>query len=231
LAETSVIQINDIDTLKLLSSNLKPRNPVTGSSFTSNFLECAIPNITELSVDLRLPLAAFHTFENGTRSAPYDPSLISGFTELPLIVARTTKLKRLYIWLDHDEPCSWSIVNERAILSSLESLSANVELEVSVNLPKLHPKWESPDRHFNEEGPACLLGIHRRFRQRVHTITRDDGSLHEKHEPDFPVLYELADWDETSTIEQVEESERRIWKEGDDPRQLFLDLGPSGHPW
>jgi hypothetical protein len=224
MADMAAFQINDVDTLRLLFLHLNPEKPESGSKLTSEFLDWVIPNIKELRVDLRLPLAAFEALEHGRQSALSGLSLISGWPDLPLTVARMSKLRRLRIWLDHDEPGSWSMVNERATLSPLVVLRTNPDLHVSVNLPKLHPKWESPDKHFTDDSPPSPIVIRRRYRQRCHAVSSEDGGLQEKHEPDFPVLYELGDWDENSTMEEVERHERETWKAGDDPRQFFRNL-------
>ena len=48
-----------------------------------------------------------------------------------------------------------------------------------------------------------------------------------KHEPDFPVLYELADWDGCSSLESVEEWEGKKWEAGDDPVQEWMDISEA----
>jgi hypothetical protein len=131
------------------------------------------------------------------------------------------------MWLDHDEPCSWSMVNERAVLSALASLSTN--LDISIDLPKFHPKWERPDWHFTKDILQLPVFIHRRYRQRHHIVEDTDGSLSILHEPDFPISYELTGWD--MTMEEIENYERASWEAGKNPFQDLRDLEPSGYPW
>lgn len=114
------------------------------------------------------------------------------------------------------------MVNERAVLSPLAPLSNNLNLDISIDLPKLHPKWEKPDRHFTEDSPPLALTIHRRYRQRYHGIESSDASIRVEYDPDFPILHELALMKDM-TMEEVEEIERTSWKKGEDPYREFLD--------
>ncbi|KAF2265278.1 hypothetical protein CC78DRAFT_205757 [Lojkania enalia] len=220
MADIAVVYINDLDTLRslvLISSELESRR-----SSTSILLVSILPNLKELSINLRLPLDTYKALDNTSNSAGSESLLSSVWMGLPLAIEHLSKLRRLRIWLDHEEPCSWSIVNERAVLSPLASLSNIPNLEVSIDLAKLHPKWESPHRHFTEDTPLLPLAIHRRYRQRYYGIETGDGSIRVEHSPDFPVLYELTSLG--MTMEKVEEVERRSWKEGEDPIQFWRDF-------
>jgi hypothetical protein len=112
------------------------------------------------------------------------------------------------------------MVNERAVLSPLASLSTNVD--ISMDLPKLHPKWERSDWHFTEDSPQLPVSIHRRHRQRHHVVESNDGSLSILHEPDFPISYELIRWD--MTMEKIEKYERTAWEAGEHPLQGLFDI-------
>jgi hypothetical protein len=201
----------------------------SGRSCTSNLLGCVLPNLKELSISLRLSLATYEALENAGDSGSSKSLLISAWTELPFALDYLSRLRRLQIWLDHEEPCSWSVVNERAVLSPLVSLSSNPELDVSINLPKLHPKWEAPERHFTEDSPQLPIAIHRRYRQRYHGVEDSNANLCVKFESDFPICYEVADLEEW-TIEEVEELERESWERGDDdPRYCVMEWQPTTH--
>lgn len=150
---------------------------------------------------------------------------IAAWTKLCPAIERLSNLRRLRIWLDHAESCPWSVVNERAVLSPLGPLSSNPSLDILIHLPKLHPKWEKPDRHFTEDSPPPSLVIRRRYRQRYHGIRSNDGSIEVVAKTDFPVLHELVYLDEGFTMEEVEEMEATSWKKGEDPfRECFPDL-------
>jgi hypothetical protein len=173
-------------------------------------------------------------------------SPVSAWLELPHAIPLMNKLRKLHIWLDHDEPCTWTTVNERAVLSPLASLSTLPHLEVSINLPKLHPKWETLDKHFMEDSGQLPLPIHRRYRQRSHGVEDRNGNLKAVDKADFPILFEMAGY-EYWTAEELrkhngepsvpydpdeielenlrwEEEERRIWKEGHDPEKELEDF-------
>lgn len=191
----------------------------------SGLLRCFLLNIKELNISLRLPLAAYEASQTTGQSSVGSPP-VSTWTELPYTIERFEKLNTLRIWLDHDQACSWSMINERAVVSPLAYLSA--DLDVSINLPKLHPKFERPDWHFMEDKAQPPLVIHRRFRQREHVKECGDGSLVSYHEPDFPISYALEHFH--MDIEDVEANERRAWKEGEDPPQVLYDKYPDENP-
>ena len=227
MADVAAFQINDLDALRILV----PQSGVlkSGRSSTSTLLNCVLPSLKKLDISLRLPLSAYDALENASdptssESSSMDHS-ISAWTGLRPAIERLSKLRRLRIWLDHGERCPWSMVNERAVLSPLAPLSNNPNLDISIDLPKLHPKWENLDRHFTEDSPPPTLTIHRRYRQRYHGIESSDGSIRVEYGPDFPTLHELALM-EDMTIEQVEEIERTSWKRGEDPYREFLDAWP-----
>jgi hypothetical protein len=197
----------------------------SGRSCTSNLLGYVLPNLKELSISLRLSLATYEALENVADSAFSKSLLISAWTELPFALDYWSRLRKLRIWLDHEESCSWSVVNERAVLSPLASLSSNPDLDVSINLPKLHPKWEAPERHFTEDSPRLPIAIHRRYRQRYHGVEDSNGNLRVKYWSDFPVWHEVAEMMEMP-VEEIEEGERSSWEAGNDPLQELLDLQP-----
>jgi hypothetical protein len=119
------------------------------------------------------------------------------------------------------------MVNERAILSPLASLSTNPDVDISINLPKLHPEWETPDRHFTANSVPLPIDILRRYRQRYHGVQRKDSSFRVQHKPDFPVLNEFPDFvGMDMTMKELEETERGIREGGDDPMQELRDLDP-----
>ena len=226
--------MTDLNTLGVLVLNSDPDVLASGQSCTSTLLAYILPNLRELRISLRLSLATYEELENAGKPTFSKSSVIFVWTELPLALEHLSRLKRLRIWLDHDEPCSWSVVNERAILSPLASLSNNPTLDVSFDLPKLHPKWETPGRHFTEDCSPLPINFHRRYRQRFHALKDRDGNLYEKYASDFPVLHEVAELDDTP-MERLEEWEREMWERGDGPmeilREAIMAFQPTGHPW
>ncbi|KAF2680408.1 hypothetical protein K458DRAFT_95101 [Lentithecium fluviatile CBS 122367] len=86
------------------------------------------------------------------------------------------------------DPDTRTRVNERAALSPLAYLATNLnpKLDISVNQPKLHPKYEGADRHFMEDSPAPLFLIRRRIRQRCHANMHANEVI---HKDDFPFTH------------------------------------------
>ncbi|ORY05819.1 hypothetical protein BCR34DRAFT_571757 [Clohesyomyces aquaticus] len=92
------------------------------------------------------------------------------------LLACLPKLRRLRIWLDHDKPYFWSLVNERTSLSLLKPHRENPELEISFNLPKLNPTLESALRHLTEgiSSPRGTITVTRRRRQETRRVLGED---------------------------------------------------------
>jgi hypothetical protein len=229
VADTVAIELTDFHMLEILVSRSYPDVLAFGQSCTSNLLGFVLPHLKVLSITLKLPLEVYEELANASESASNKSSLISAWMALPLAFKHLSKLRRLRIWLDHEEPCSWSMVNERAVISPLASLRNNPELDMVINLPKLHPKWQTPDRHFTKHSPPLPIAIHRRYRQRYHGVEQEDGSFRVQHESDFPVLYiftEILDM----TMEEVEELERSKWEGGEDVMQELRDVERNIEP-
>jgi hypothetical protein len=224
MADVVAFHINELDTLGVLSP--QPRIPRPGRLFSTTLFNLVLPNLKELHISLRLPLSAYEALESagnstvGSPSSPIDYQIATWAGLCPAI-ERLSKLKILRIWLDHAEPSPWTTVNERAVLSPLAALSNIPNLNITVDLPKLHPKWETSSRHFTEDSPPSILPIHRRYRQRYHGVESSRGSIRVEYRPDFPVLYEYAELD-GMTMEGIEKTERGIWKRGEDPHEEFL---------
>ncbi|KAH7347073.1 hypothetical protein BKA66DRAFT_477783 [Pyrenochaeta sp. MPI-SDFR-AT-0127] len=228
-ADLVVIHVNDIFSLDLVVSNALSHAPGSDRFVTSTLLSYILPNLKALSISMRLPRAAFTAHEAASISTSSLPSLIYTFNKIPLAIGYMSKLRRLRICLDHDEPCTWSVVDERATLSPLAPLGNLPRLDVTINLPKLHPKWESPDKHFTDDSALPPLVIHRRYRQRYHGIESRDGAILVKYAPDFPILYELAEPGES--MEELESMERRKWKAGEDPLDDIRAFEPACDIW
>jgi hypothetical protein len=229
MADSTVAHVNDLDTLRdLVPLPSEHESGRSSTSITSGFI---LPNLEELRISLRLDLDTYTALDDVGDSVGSQSSLSSAWTGLLLAIQHMSKLRRLRIWVDHKDACSWSVVNEHAVLSPLASLGNSPNLEYSIDLPKLHPKWESPHRHFTEDSPPSPLAIHRRYRQRYHGIEKSDGIICVEYSADFPALPELVYWDEENPLamEEVEEAERRSWRAGVDPLQDLCR--EEGHPW
>ena len=227
----AVFNVTDLDTLGCLLQRV-------GTSFSeissaSDYLTSVLPCIRRLDITLRLPLPICKALENpeadsssgsppaGASTAGWASQLAAWLRLCPAI-AQLKELQRLQIWLDHDDPSSWSVVNERAILSPLTPLTNIPHLNFSINLPKLHPGLERLDRHFGEDSPAPTFKIQRRLRQSYHGKETSEGHFRVSYEADFPLLLGCPDFEDTPLAE-IEVMERSLWKRGVDVNELLSD--------
>jgi hypothetical protein len=225
LADRVAIQLNDFQSLRFLEDTVAPNILESGQTSNMNLMTYISPLLKELYINFRLSLATYATLEDVVRAECSQPGLISTWACLPQVIARLGKLQKLRLRLDHEDTCTWSMVNERAVLNPLASLlHDHSRLSLEIRLPKLHPKYENSERHFLQNSSALALTIVREYRQREHAIMSNDGSFRLKHEPDFPVCYELAEMGSTMTMEEIEQMERRSWIAGVHPLQDLLDL-------
>ncbi|OCK78679.1 hypothetical protein K432DRAFT_252881, partial [Lepidopterella palustris CBS 459.81] len=230
LADIAVFNITDPNTLDRLLKSTGICS--SGISLTSGFLASVFPCIKELDITLRLPLADCKALDNPAADSTPDIPLAGSSTaggesqlavwlQLCPAIAQLKSLRKLRIWLDHADISSWSVVNERAILSPLGLLASIPDLDICINLPKLHPRLESPDRHFMEGSPAPTFEIHRRLRQRYHCEEGRNGHLWVRSKIDFPVMLEICEFidalgNEVTPMTEIEEKERAMWKRGVD---------------
>lgn len=231
MPEVATFHITDPLTLKVLGSQASSH-----SLTISAVIEGVQLNLRTLSINLRLhPIiykqlgdVTIYPDSRTTRQNNTTP-VISALIGLPTSLIRLRKLQSLRLWLDHDDPVSWSImVNERAVIAVLLQplCDQGSSLKIDIDLPKLHPKWESPDCHFTTDSTPPPFPIHRRYRQRKYGMY--DETV--KHAPDFPLVAHDAfaiqqhefPSDDPGGLEMYEEMEREIWKRGGDPVRELL---------
>jgi len=227
MARNKILHITDLETVKSLDAS-----KIGEQAFLSTSL---FNNVTRLSITLRLPHPLCHALErvyDSRMSAPEVACDIQIWLQLGATLTQLKKLRKLRIWLDHDEACSWSVVNERALLSSLTPLCTIEGLDVSISLPKLHPMHEADDRHF-VKGSYTRFRLIRRLRQ-CHHGGKPGGPPEVIIKHDFPVSLELKDiiseWDDgpMPTLAEVEEEERQQWMSGTDVEALVIRSMDSG---
>jgi hypothetical protein len=168
--------------------------------------------------------------------------MTSWFQIFPAIVQLET-LRKLQIWIDHDESTSWTLVNERAILRPLEPLIEISDLDMSISLPKLHPLWENPYRHFIQDKP--IFNIERRPRHIYHgkrNPAYQEGEFYVLERRDFPFLgnfenevidflnemgpeHDLKKW----SAAKLEAFERDLWVKGGDPHLTVIEWDDFAH--
>ncbi|KAI0004054.1 hypothetical protein F4779DRAFT_600412 [Xylariaceae sp. FL0662B] len=218
MAGVVVFNVTDLDTLGCLlerasASSIRPCS-------TSDFLTPIPQRIRKLDITLRLPLHLLKALEyvgiNPRSKSPLARlSRVRAWLQVWPAMARLKGLGSLRIWLDHDDRSSWSIVNERDIVSHLTPLTTIPDLNVVVSLPKLHPRLEKADRHFAEDTPASAFKITRRLRQRYHPGEDSEGHTCVIYSPDFPTLGGYPGF-EDAPLEELEKIERDLIKRGID---------------
>ncbi|CAO2647110.1 Nn.00g080320.m01.CDS01 [Neocucurbitaria sp. VM-36] len=176
LIKSVPLHVTGLDDLQYLL--LKAHRVPTTFSSNDDTLAIAFAQAHHLNIILRLPLRTFKKIERHY-SNPNTESLSENATawiRLCPAIAELSNLKTLRLWEDYDASKSWTTVNERTFLAPLQQLIVSMSgLNVSVSLPKLHPRWESSNRHFIPGCAPPAFAIDRRLRQWVHAIqTRDE---------------------------------------------------------
>jgi hypothetical protein len=258
VSEGTAINITDLDTLGVLLQT--PFEPSSDLNRPWNFWDYTRPAIHKLNIALRLPLAFYEALqedENLVLVTNHDTSVelnkcASAWARLWQAACHLPQLRSLHIWLDHDDRPSWSFVNERVALRQIiAALMARMQacseeqttphMDVTFNLPKLHPRYARPDTHFFEESPPQPFYIKRRIRQRFHCQEWVSGSLSAVYKADFPVMHEWPEMCEESdkefhgvvgttlqedymTLEEVEDFERKLWERRENVYDLITDF-------
>jgi hypothetical protein len=201
--------------LVLLLTDLELNNP----------LQIALSEVCHLDVILRLPLRIFEDINRATKEGCLNnlPEKVRLWVRLCSAVPNLPKLSTLRFWIDHDKSKTWTVVNERAFLAPLDTIAAvRPELEITVNLPLLHPKLESWERHFVPGCSPPAYIIERRVRQRWHVLKQGTGSG-VRYVSDFPILFE-GDWSSDDSLETTQREERKMWESGVDVEQEVSHL-------
>ncbi|KAF2494342.1 hypothetical protein BU16DRAFT_619469 [Lophium mytilinum] len=195
-----------IDLMTLRSFSQREALGLSGTFSASGYLGSAFSNIRELHITLRLSLDECQEIERLTADnfpdLDYIPDLsipslkrlppavlksrVTAWLDVHTAITQLKELRRLQIWIDHDDKSSWSRVNERAILHPLESLLSLPDLNMCISLPKLHPLWENPYRHYVQDN--TMFKMHRRLRQSHHGREYEDGTFVVLEKQDFPIL-------------------------------------------
>lgn len=177
LVDSVNFHITELDTLNELcesETNLEilPLNrPLTIST---------LRGIKSLHVTLRIPLQVFQAIDVQEQEAPHgsqqDIMAAALWSRIWPKVSSLGHLRRIEIEIDHVDPSSWSVVNERAILAPIAVLrKVSPDLDIVVILPHLHPRYESDDRHFTDNSARPTFSISRRTRQKYHYQEGPDG--------------------------------------------------------
>lgn len=254
VSERTAINITDLDTLDVLLQT--PFELSSDLNRPWNFWDCTRPAIRKLRIALRLALAFYEALqedENLVSVTNHNTSVeLNKWARLWPAVCQLPQLRSLHIWLDHSNIPSWSFVNERvalrqviaAIMARMQACSkerTTPRMDITFNLPKLHPRFARPDTHFFEESPPRPFYIERRIRQRFHCEELANGNLDVAYKADFPVMHEYPELCEENakelqgvvcttlhevgmTLEQVEDFERMLWEEGTNVYELITEM-------
>ena len=192
LARTSTIHVSDLDLINYWARASEVTVPVP-----SEFANMPVSNVSRLSITLKLPLAFFHSAErlpgNGPTSSDIGPATQPArlWQHLGSILGRFEALKKLGLWLDHNEPQFWVMVNERSTLNPLlTQLSTRPNLDVTVTLPMLHPKFEQNERHYTEDSISGNTWVNRVLRSKKHAVIGAQGCIEIVACNDFPLFSE-----------------------------------------
>ncbi|KAH7353174.1 hypothetical protein BKA66DRAFT_613645 [Pyrenochaeta sp. MPI-SDFR-AT-0127] len=220
----AILHVTDLDMLQRLLGQTPTENSLD-ATLLPEYLSLAATQIHNLSITLRLPLKTFRKIERFKSPITKDSlSTVPAWIRLCPAMARFERLQKLHLWVDHTSQKSWTMVSERAFLAPLnELLAANPELKVYVNLPFLHPHYETPKNHFVPKGPPPPYTIGRRLRQRLHALTFRT-EIHEIWVADFPIMYKGLPGE---NLERKVEFERMLWEKGHDVEEEVRLLNPT----
>ncbi|KAB5584814.1 hypothetical protein GE09DRAFT_4867 [Coniochaeta sp. 2T2.1] len=244
----------DLDTLDYWS-HMIPVSPTPSLAY--QVLSPSNLVVKDLDITLRLPLSFFHSLAEDAEetTASHFPvgegDLLHSWRRVwPSLAGRLQNtLRRLTVWLDHDDKQTWSLVDERTIVShvtaSISPHTCPSLTQLTFILPKLHAKHESPLRHFTEgsRNPPSSVKIERRFRQCRHYEETAEGEGNVVWRPDFPIMHEML-WSQCveekpdppepitlKDLENLEVFERDLVESGyDDPWRWLMGPGPCLYP-
>ncbi|KAH6639129.1 hypothetical protein C7974DRAFT_305165 [Boeremia exigua] len=218
LIQTATIHISDLDVIRHCSR-------YEAVHAQPNIPSALWQHATHVSISFRLPMAFCRALEQTGYVAPELSCISDSWTTLGSNLVQMPSLVRLTFWLDHDEPCPWALVGEQKIFSPLQDLFHKKNLEMSVSLPNLHPRYENTGRHFTNRATAPFV-LYRRYRQTYHQVKSSNDPPQITLRLDFPFLFCFNELDPTllGTIAEVEELERTWWADGMDVERFVEDF-------
>jgi hypothetical protein len=190
-----------------------------------------LPNITSLSIVLKLPLHFYESLEKIERSEDAFEDMSNdtrAWLRIDSILRLFHNLKKLQVWFEHNDSCTWTVVNERVLVSPLTRLSQDKDIEMTLSLPKLHPKFTKESRHYTGDS-ITPFRLYRRLRHNYHAVMSAQGIFECQFKSDFPFFQHMEEfWDKT--MGEVEELERSDWMIGMDIEQELETIG-GGMSW
>ncbi|EEY18415.1 predicted protein [Verticillium alfalfae VaMs.102] len=229
-----IFHITDLNTLDALCQT---QHTAEGLPKTTSLISIG-HGMQALHVTLRLPFEVFEAVDGLRSESKKMQELALQWTQAWPAVAALKGLRKIRVELDHTNWSSWSVINERAVLSSLGTLKTLVPgLVLTVVLPNLHPFYEKSDRHFTHDSPEPSFPIIRRVRQKYHCRQGPDGrrSIVRSRYDTFPVWVpaelELLEIEEHPVLQpspeqyrEMVEEERQGWRNGIDYHDFIAEL-------
>jgi hypothetical protein len=227
----------------------KPDESSGGFNRSWNLWDSIHFGITKLNVTFRLPLAFYNALEKdcvlestlGSHTHAVSKMCATWECLWPAI-CQMQHLRKLCIWLDHDDKSSWSVVKERLALQGITTaLEEHMQtrardgklphIDITLNLPNLHPRIAKPDTHFAQQDIPASFTLERRIRQRYHCREYALNYWVAEFKPDFPIMLEIEEfYDETQpndnapmTVQEIEEMERGWGARGVDVDRLLVE--------
>lgn len=222
LAEKSVLHITDLPTLhRLQQSNASSPN----KAFTDESLTAAFKTVKSLKLTLRLPMSVYKALDPSPKCTSNSPAATTTiWTQSWTAISQLRHLTSLQIWMDHDSQCSWSLVNERAMLSPLTRLATTPGLTMTINLPSLLSRLTKPERHFPEDDEKTApFNITRYLRQRFFCERRKDGTFGVVYDDDAHRLFSFPGNEEPNPDQrELEDIDRWSWLGGIDMAEMSI---------
>jgi hypothetical protein len=119
-----ITDLHTIDRMHVMEPTTGARNGISPS---------LLLKITSLSIVLKLPL---HFYESLEKLERFEDVLedtsddIRAWLRIDSTMRLFHNLKRLQIWFEHNDSCTWTVVNERVLVSPLARLIQDKDIEM-----------------------------------------------------------------------------------------------------
>ncbi|KXJ93596.1 hypothetical protein Micbo1qcDRAFT_203660 [Microdochium bolleyi] len=158
--------------------------------------------IRRVHVTLKVSLEFCKALEPRADTAGLDDDcqeLLSSWRLIGKTLSHFENISSLHVWIDHSCPDKWESLDERSITAQLQGFAKGLPggVDVTIQLPWLHPWHEDVERHFTEEEPLTKgFQIPRFIRHRKFVVPNIAPYIFEVE--DFPYLaYDSLWWVES----------------------------------
>ncbi|KXJ93559.1 hypothetical protein Micbo1qcDRAFT_174606 [Microdochium bolleyi] len=193
----------------------------------SSEIAMSLVNMKRIYVILKVPTSFCSAFgTSGLLAAPDREPLVTAWQRIDETLPRFQDLIDVHIWIDHSTPERWASFNEKEIFKRFLGFARlRKNLTATVHLPFLHPLYENSKMHLlnKEELAEGNIRIQRFVRQRQFVGQVGDRP-HVREVEDFPHLVEHSKHWRFSTLEDLLEAERDLFRRGVDVQAGVLHL-------